>query len=319
MNGPTHWTSPAPENDIPVRNGLREKHLHFWRATFHDLYAALNAAEGIEALLGLGTANECARAQPGPLGFGSLPYSLHFVVTETIDDWWAAYLCFLNGFTKQAQQLLRNTVELVVQYYHLRETQGSTPMPDDRWVKGERGIERIQEKIDGVRGSLDAAVPGAASRLSRLYNRLCMSVHSHKDRMTTFRMPRTMLAGDMPSIEPSEILYTRAIFVTVLGLNLRLLRGAFCDWEDYHWRSQIELRLSRMLSGLSRYSRVVENFEKGYLIRREHAKLADGTQVLYSMRIDGKWELPERKRRLTSAQVRELRDLLEERLIQDKV
>lgn len=314
----TRWMSPPPENDIAVRNGIRAKHLSIWGATFEDLYAVLNAAEGIEGLVALGTANEMMSRDLGHLGFECLPYSLQFVVTEAIDDWWAAYLCFLNGFTKQAQQLLRNTVELIVQFYYLREVQGSTPTPNDRWIKGTRGIEHVREKIDGARGALEAVIPGTASRVSNLYDMLCMSVHSHKDRMTTFRMPRTMLAGDMPSIEPSEILYTRAVFVMVWDLNIRLLRAAFSDWEDYHWRYQIDHRLSEMLSHLSKYRRVVENFERGYLIWREHALLTDGTQILYSMKLDGRWELPGRKRRMTSEQVRELRNLLDERLIQDK-
>lgn len=206
MNRQTRWVSPTPENDISVRNGIRAKHLSIWGATFEDLYEVLNAAEGIEGLLGIGTANEIMTRNLGHLGFASLPYNLQLVVTEAIDDWWAAYLCFLNGFTKQAQQLLRNTVELVVHFYYLREVQGSTPTHEDRWIQGVRGIDRVREKIDAARGSLDAVVPGASSRVSNLYDTLCMSVHSHKDRMTTFRMPRMMMAGDMPSIEPSEIL-----------------------------------------------------------------------------------------------------------------
>lgn len=106
--------------------------------------------------------------------------------------------------------------------------------------------------------------------------------------------------------------------MTVLDLNLRLLRGAFTDWEHHEWRSQIDHRLSEMLSLLSQYDRVVEDFGKGYLIRREHAMLRDGAQVVYSMKIDGQWEFPGRKKQLTSAQLSDLRDLLSQRLVQDK-
>ena len=247
-----------------------------------------------------------------------LPFNLHLIIAETIDDYWAAYLCFLNGFTKQSQQILRNTLELVIQVYYLDHLYRTNGSPRDSWTDASRGIERVPDKIKAARKLLEASLPGSASRLTRLYDLLCMSTHSHKGRMAVFRMPRAMLAGDMPSIEPTEVLYSRALFLSILDLELRLLRSILSAWNDDHWRMQVQQVFDRMLHLVSKYKRVIDAFHKGYLIHREHAVISDRTQILYSIKLNGQPECPGRQRPITRAQADEFRRYVENRLLQDK-
>jgi hypothetical protein len=321
MNSHPHWSSGPVKDDIPIRNGLRSKLLYFWRATFDDFLRILNAAEGLEQILAIGSMNEIDEKHEGEESFNyknELAFSLHLAIPEVIDDYWAAYLCLLNGFTKQSQQILRNTLELVLQMLYLSHLDQTTGFPVDDWTAASRGIGRIPDKIATLSSKLDALQPGLSVRLEKLYNLLCMSTHSHKHRMSSLRMPRTMMTGDMPSLEPTEILYSRAAFLAVLDLELRLMRVLVGDWNDEYYRSAVQQKLDAMLDVAAKYRRTIESFHKGYLLHREHAMLSDGTQIVYSFKLNGEAECPGSKRMLTKAQARELRQIVDERLLKDR-
>ncbi|HEX8691204.1 MAG TPA: hypothetical protein VF746_02090 [Longimicrobium sp.] len=247
-----------------------------------------------------------------------LPFNIQLAVSEVLDDYWASYLCLLNGFTKQSQQLLRNTLELVIQMFYLAELYQTSGLSRDGWTDATRGIERIPDKLKSVKNSLEAIQKGTTSRLSHLYDSLCMSTHSHKRRMAALRMPRMMRAGDMPSFEPAEILYSRALFFSVLELELRLMRSIITTWSEDYWHAQVKGVFDKMLHLISKYERVIVLFHKGYLIHREYAKLSDGNQILYSIKLNGEGEFPSRKRLITNAQAKELRRYIEIRLLQDR-
>lgn len=316
------FTSPPVEDDIPVRNGLRAKMLYFWRTTCDDLFEILSLAEGLETILGLAAINEArylAERHDESVINLQPTHDVQLVIAEVMDDYWASYLCFLNGFTKQSQQILRNTVELVLQASYLQHRNGATSASRDAWTDGYRGIERIPDKIETLASWLESIQPGLSSRVRNLYNLLCMSTHSHKSRMTALRMPRMMTAGDMPSMEPTEVLYSRSLLLAVMDLEIRILETLLSTWTDDVWRTQVRVVLESMLHSISKYKRLIANFHKGYLIHREHAMLTGGTQIVYSIKLDGSAEVPGRKRMLTAGQAREFRDKVELRLLEDRV
>jgi hypothetical protein len=109
----------AIAEQILIRSEMRWKLIWLLPQSFQDLYRALTTIEGIDHLLMM---HAIASVNPN---FGpDIQINIHktalfneqMLLSEIFDDWWACYLCFTHGFTKQAQAILRNTVELVVQW-----------------------------------------------------------------------------------------------------------------------------------------------------------------------------------------------------------
>jgi hypothetical protein len=105
---------------LGIRRGLAEKLLYFYGATFQTIFNTLDSLADIDFLLRMDMTERTRRDHEGeePVVIRQWEEpAAHVQVRsqEVIDDLWAAYLCWLHGFTKQAQGILRNTIELVVQ------------------------------------------------------------------------------------------------------------------------------------------------------------------------------------------------------------
>ena len=210
-------------NLLTIRTGLREKLLYFYSETFQDLYLILDVAEELDFFLLMHSTEEMLKSAPKSQSIiirlhAELAFNSQILIQEIIDDYWAAYLCFQNGFTKQAQGILRNALELIVQMYYLRYLKKNGPIKVDRWVSGKRGIGKIDQKIKAIKRLEVLNTENLFTQLKQIYNRLCTATHSHKERMTSLNLPRMMWAKDMPSFESTEMLYTRGLFFSLMDL-----------------------------------------------------------------------------------------------------
>lgn len=308
---------------LSIRDGLREKLFYFYSQTFLDLYTILESAEEFDFYILMQSTEEIMDAQPKRDKVivhlhSEIAFNIQIILQEILDDYWAAYLCFQNGFTKQCQGIFRNTLELLVQMYYLRYLKRSGIKEIDSWVSGSRGIEKVAQKIEALKSIPTLKKDGLYTRLNQMYNRLCTATHSHKERMTSLKMPRMMWAKHMPSFEPSEILYTKGLFFSLLDLELRLIVHFLQDGVQTEWTPKLTEILHRMLNQVAKYTETIERFEKGYIVHREHAKITDTLQILYSVRLDGRIKYPiSKKPKLTEEQAKHLRDHIQNRLIQD--
>lgn len=308
---------------LSIRTGLREKLFHFYGETFQNLHRILETAEEFDFYILMHSTWEMMDSQPDDdkiviHAHKEIAFNTQIILQEIIDDYWAAYLCFQNGFTKQSQEIFRNTLELVVQIYYLRFVKRSGAKEIDRWVSSTRGIERVAQKIEALKETNIFRRERLHSRLNRLYDLLSTATHSRKDRMTALTLPRMMWAKDMPSFEPSEILYTKGLFFSLLDLELRLILSFIEDGAQSEWTPQLTVILGKMINQTAIYRPTIDKFEKGYLVHREHANIADSLQILYSIRLDGTVEYPVRKKpKLNEQQVKALRIQVQKRLLQD--
>src|SRR5688500_888781 len=104
----SHYHPKESDSILTMRSGLRDKLMYFWGDTFQDLYAILRMAEDVpsDSLMHatdvtMSTGNTYIRIHE------ELGYNASMILTEIIDDYWAALNCFLHGFTKQSQTILR--------------------------------------------------------------------------------------------------------------------------------------------------------------------------------------------------------------------
>lgn len=309
-------------NELDIRRGLRRNVFYLYPNTFRILHAALGAAEDFDGLIQL---HAVAVMHSGKnegrqiIYFNEeLSYNAQLILQEVIDDYWACCLCFQNGFTKQAQAIMRSTVELLTQLYYLKYLNESGSLASDSWALGTRGIERLTDKVAVIRKMPGLKKSNLAARLAFLYDQLCTSTHSRKDRLVAENLPRAERAKDMPCFEPLEILYTRGLFCSVLDLELRMIRQHFDEEPETIWVGQLRDVFRNMLTVLSKMQACIRSIEKGYIIHREHIALSTGKQVLYSITLEKKLELPgQKKLKLNHHEAKEFQDKLKSRLVKD--
>jgi hypothetical protein len=309
-------------NELDIRKGLRGNLFYLYPATFKTLHSILEAAEDFDGLIQL----HAAQAMHSGKNEGrqiiyyneELSYNAQLILQEVIDDYWACCLCFQNGFTKQAQAIMRSTIELLTQLYYLKHLDESGSLSSDSWAMGIRGIEKLTDKISVIRKMPGLKKGNLAARLTVLYDQLCTSTHSRKDRLVAENLPRAGGTKDMPSFEPLEILYTRGLFCAVLDLELRMIQQHFDEEHETIWLEQLRGVIRNMLTALNRFRVCITSAEKGYIIHREHIALSTGKQLLYSITLGKKLELPGRKSlTLKHSEVEEFQDKLQSRFAKD--
>ena len=309
-------------NELDIRRGLRRKVFYLYPNTFRTLHSTLEAAEDFDGLIQLHSvqAMHSGKNEGRQVIYFNeeLSYNARLILQEVIDDYWACCLCFQNGFTKQAQAIMRSTVELLTQLYYLKYLNESGSVVSDSWALGTRGIEKLTDKIAVVGKMPSLKKSGLAARLTFLYDKLCTSTHSRKDRLVAENLPRAERAKDMPSFEPLEILYTRGLLCSVLDLELRMIQQYFDEEPETIWVDQLRSIFRNMLTVLGRMQTCIQSAEKGYIIHREHIALSTGKQILYSITLEKKLELPGRKKlKLNHREAKEFQDKLENRLVKD--
>jgi hypothetical protein len=313
--------------ELDIRRGLRGKLFYLYPETFRALHSILDESEGFDGLIWMHSSQSMvSKSTSGVVAGGTitlhlneeLAFNSQLLLHDIFDDYWASCLCFQSGFTKQAQAILRSTLELLVQLYYLKHLAELEPLTSDSWALGARGIEGFTDKVRMLKKKAVSKKLNFGSRLEFLYDRLCTSTHSRKDRLTAMNLPRMERAKDMPSFEPLEILYTKGAFCSVLDLGLRMIQVHLAEEPETTYVGNLRAIIESMLNRLDKMKACIQTFEKGYIIHREHIALSSGKQILYSVTLNKKYEFPGRKKpRLNEAERKEFRRKFESTLFAD--
>jgi len=309
--------------NLLIRKGLIESLLYLYPKTFKGIYEILVCLEGIECELQMHSiavmSNNAKTIVKNGLRtksiylHGELSFNYQIIMQEIIDDLLASYNCFLHGFTKQTQQILRNIIELTIQMYYLKYVENENT---DNWKESKRGIEKISDKIDLLKQSrLDKKL---FVRIDKTYSCLCMATHSHKNRMTALTMPRIVNAMDKPLFSSFEILYTKGIFFTSADIVFDMMKKYLEDELETMFLSEIKKKLDNTLIKINEYRKTIDNFENGYIIHREFAPIGKNSQIMYSLKTDGTIECPGKKKKITRAENKKFTDFIKKRLVVDK-
>src|SRR5262249_7564769 len=154
---------------------------------------ALNQAEEFDWLILMHTIEARETRNTGGIIYlnEDLSSNAQLILQEVIDDYWACCHCFQSGFTKQADGILRSTVELVAQLYYLKYLDESKSLASDSWALGNRGMQKFRDRIAAMKKMKSLNGRNFSSPLDSLYNRLCTSTHSRKDRLSAMNLPRS--------------------------------------------------------------------------------------------------------------------------------
>jgi hypothetical protein len=247
----------------------------------------------------------------------TLSFNAKLILQEIMDDFWAAWLCFQNGFTKKSQSILRSILELLVQLYYLKSSYEQNALATNEWVLRNRGVQRFSQGVAVMKKIGELKNTHLPARLNALYNRLSTSTHSRKDRLAVTNSYRHEIAGDTFTFEPFEILYTAALFWSTIDSAVRLIQKHFEKEPETNWIPKLRQVFSEIESQLHAVRTIIENFDKGYLIHREYLVLSDPRPILYSLDLNNRLEFPSRKKRKFSEdQAEEFRNKLHLRLLQ---
>jgi len=183
---------------------------------------------------------------------------------------------------------------------------------------GQRGVERFARSIEIIKKMSELRKTNLIARLNALYNRLSTATHSRKDRLAAVNSPRAEGARDIICLEPLEVLYTAALFWSALDLVVCMIQKHLEKEPKTVWLDRLQQVIARMSIQLEPVRTYVENFDKGYLIHREHVILSSNKQVLYSVCLNKRLEFPgQKKLKFSHSEADELKEKVQRRFVAD--
>ena len=115
----------AQPDEFEIRKEMRGNLFYFYGKIFKALHGILTEAKDFEWLIEMHTVGtwDPEFSKTTTIYFNkTLSFNAQLILQELMDDFWAGCLCFQNGFTKQAQSILRSILELLVQLYYLKSS-----------------------------------------------------------------------------------------------------------------------------------------------------------------------------------------------------
>lgn len=319
--------------NMEIRNELKQKLLYFYPNTFKLFENIINDLGEMDWYIQM---NSCALQDLDQTNFiqGNglrmktinmnldLNLDVQILIQELFDDLGAGLHCFVVGYFKQSQSLLRNSIESAIQLWKLKAESKSGDKIFDNWTIRKRGIEKVNDACDKIE-QLEEEYKGIKNKIrttNKLYSRLCMSTHSHKDRMNVLNSPRSESTFKGQVFEYLEYFYTRNLFIYTLCLHLDLLIILFTNQANTDLKKPILKVLNKQKNNLlDRHEKDIKNFEKGFLIFKESLKINESKKVeMYSVDLDGNFkELTKHKTMLTEKEQKEFKNKMYERYMVD--
>lgn len=288
---------------LEIRKGLKGKLYYTYPKIFEGLFDLLSLPETDEFFFNLsmhyairtideykGDKNEIK------INWWSDPninYTL--LLQEIFDDYWASFLCFQNGFTKQSIEILRNTFELLINLYYMKFYKNENDDAIVSWLDGDRRSEPISSIIESVKKIEFLRAEDISPFLKQLYTILCMATHSHKKMMTSLTVPGGLWVKDKMMFEPFIILQTRSIFLWVVEIELKMIRHFIEQDIETPFTQKMLDTVTKMQENCKTYSPVIESIKKGYVIHRRQLTLNSGKNVLFSLKLNNEYEFPDKK------------------------
>jgi hypothetical protein len=283
-----------------IRYGLKEKIYCTYPQIFDELFELLSLPESDEFFfqVHMHFAERIYQEYPGDKdnieinswlepNFGYI-----LLLQEIFDDYWAAFLCFQHGFTKQCTEILRNTLELILNMFHMRFCGGEKNEITINWAIGNGGLGDVKSIIDQIKKLEFLKTEDVSPYLKRLWDILCESTHSHKKVMTSMAMSAGPLSiRDKMMFEYFIILQTRSMFLFVVETELKMVRQFFINDQETHFTQKILNSIDKMLNNLNKYSKIIDNIKIGYIIHRQEIKLDSGKTVVFSLKLNNEYEL----------------------------
>lgn len=311
---------------MEIRPKIKEQLLHDCKDTFLDLEKSLINLGELDRYLLMNSSQSLLSASSNGHTIQvnqNIEYNSQLLTQEIFDDFGAALNCFLVGYFKQAQSLLRNAVELTVQIWKNKYDAETGNLNSSAWVKGIRGIEKIEDACANIE-SFEVNIVGIAKnirKINKLYSNLCKSTHSHKGRTNILNAPRINSTLQGGSFEPLEFLYTKRIFYYTLQSVLESLSLLFKNQYQTDWNTAIYEVIDDEINRIEENYRVQnQNYIKGFIIFRESLTInASKTVELYSIDLEKNFSEPtKRKTKLNDAENKLFWQKLEHRFLHGK-
>lgn len=294
------------------RPGLQKELLGFYGRTFRDLHHALKETEDLDFFFLMHSTEEALQSVPQSGSEVRLhPGGPYMLLREVLEDYRAAYLCFISGFTRQAREILRRTFASALRIYSMRYSKDHSP------GKAEKAEEEIALVVETLKRLLALKGDELSGRLERLYGLLYGEASCGRVWQAQVRLPWTRRAKG-PGFDPVDVLNMKGLFLSLLDFELRLLSAYLQEGGRTVWTAPALSAISGVLDRVNKYRPTISSYEAGYLIHREPARLEPGLEVLYSVRADGSTEYHRPKPRdLKIAQMKKLEEAIRQRLLSD--
>lgn len=285
-----------------MRQPAIEKLNYFYKKTFADLNAYIKHLGKIEAFVSINgyslLINSSDLESDGSI---KMDYNIGFnstvVIPEILEDFSCSLLLFQNAFFKQSKQILRNTLELIVQFLYTDFLIKAGRITESEWAKRDKGVSRIFDIANELE-KLPEYDTKTIREIKKVYNLLNASTHSHKNYLNTTATPR-LAVNEVFGIDHTAVVDTKIIFLLCLQNTARLLVSFYKSLPHDALVDLLIKELRDLLLKMDIYAEDIENYKKGnfengegVLIFRKYMKLANGKDVLYTYKADRTIEYP---------------------------
>ncbi len=313
---------------LQIRKELKGKFYYIYPKIFEGLFDLLSLFETDDFFFSLLMHADARTLQDYPGNRNEIKINwwlepninYYLLVQEIFDDYWASFLCFQHGFTKQAMEILRNTCELIINLYFMKFCKSEDDEAIVKWFNGERGIERIREIIDDVKKIEFLKAENISPYLRQLYDILCMATHSHKKTMTSLAVLGGIVVKEKSMFELFIVLQTRSIFLFVVETELKMIKHFVEQDGKTQFTQKILDTISKVEEHLKNYSTVIANIKKGYILHGKQVNLESGKSTLVSLKIHNEWKFKSRQMKsLTQEERKDLKNKIEKLLLCDTI
>ena len=168
-----------------IRRGLKSELYYTYPKLYEGLFDLLSLSESDELFFSISMhfAVRGIQDYPGDKDDIRINWWLEpninylLVFQEIFDDYWASFLCLQHGFTKQGTEILRNTLELILNIYFMKFCGGKDDEVFIKWATGKRGIERVPSIINAVKKIEFLKADNVSPYLIQLWEILCAATH----------------------------------------------------------------------------------------------------------------------------------------------
>lgn len=314
-----------------IREVIREKIFFLYKSSISDLFQILSLADKkldlflfytTNSLLNQGVKSEnMEQSSLIVRPHKSLISNSCALIEGIFDEFAGAFHCLTHGFFKEAQGILRGTIESVVQLVSLNFNFPSLP-EDPYWESDSYGFSGFQRKLESIKNQPIMKEKQRWTHLRNAYNLTCQATHSKKFRMFN----KGLSAGGTPTnrfwFQPYDAFYTISLFVFLMAVEVPVFESIFPEDDKESEENDKFLRaihgfFKEVLKRLCKFERPISCFEKGYLLRKEHAIVRPGFQVLYSVDTEGFISHLEKKKKFTEDDLQDFHKAIQKRFCND--
>ncbi len=217
-------------------------------------------------------------------------FNSSLIIPEIFEDLSCSFDLLKQGYFKNSKQVLRNTLELLMQLLYNNILISRNEQHTSNWLTRQRGVENIYGIIKILLGKLKLDQRQRIAEIGKFYNLLNAATHSHKNQLNITKTDR-IDGFAVHGFEHTEVVNCLLLHAFCFSTIIHFITDFYRSINsDDHLLKEIIVKLEEISSKLSYFNTAIENYKKGdyekgegFLIFKKNVVI-NNIGILYSYR-----------------------------------